>query len=376
MSFQEQLFLNFSKGTHSFLSPIVDILYYPTQFVAGLHTVLLVCILVYVICSIYTNVKLKRSCVNYLASQRENSTRIDVYKERILCFNITLLLLIFEIGFSLHVNIIGFLFIFFFQQIPPTNINISSNCELKGNTYLADSYTTKLDFGFIYRFMFSEGRICFLLIIWFFSVSLVHLNYSARGMYRPRIILKWSLAGGTIGIIILILIVLPWTSLFGVFIESALAQVVLIFVVCNYRKFLAAMKMRIIDAFHTTNERIFHEQLKLLKLYRRIIPLLVLVLEIRIISDLVVHNAYLWLETLGLNSCWFRVVFGIKSIISLSNTTILIMAKISVCCLIIVRVFDFIFFTLNLTILVCFMLKALHVKFVNNKAVKYRFRNQ
>ena len=376
MSFQERLFINISKGTHSFLSPIVDNLYYPTQVVAGLHTALLTCIFVYVLCSIYTAVKLKRSCENCLTSQREYSIKISMYKERILCFNITLLLLIFEIGFSFHVNITGFLYIFYFRQFPPNDVNISSNCSLKGDTYLADIYNTSLWYDVIYRIMFSGGRICFFLIIWFFSVSLIHLNNAARGLYRPRLILYWSIVGGIIGVVLLILIVLPWTSLFGIFIETALAQGSLLFVVFNYRRFYVAMKMRINAAFHTRNERILREQERLFRIYKHIIPLLVGVLEICTIRSMVIHNAYLWLETLGLNSCWFRVVFGIKSIISLSNATILFMAKISLWCLIIVRVLDFIFFSLNLIILVCFLLKAFLVILENNKTVKYRYTNQ
>ena len=367
------LYINISSGIGSAFKPYLDYMYYVSQAVAGAYTLLLVVIFIAVVYIIYSSVKQLRKFNNNLRHvSYDKAIETTKQRERILCFSIALLLLIFEIAYSFLVSITGFVYISL-GDYQTHNVKINENCELKATTYLATIYDTELTS--IAMNLISQGgqRFCLFLTMWLFSVSLINLNFAARDQYKPKVIIYWIVSGVVIGVIMLVLLAIPWTNFVGIIFVSILSQVTLMWILLNYRRFSVSMKMRINEAYHSRNEQSLNEQQKLFVKYRSVILQLACIYEIAIFRDLVLFNVYILLETVALNSCWLGAIFGFSSTIVLSEQTVRIMAETAFYSLICERILAIMFFSLNVIVLYCFLLKAFIDIRKTNKPHRYRY---
>ena len=370
---KEHLFFNITRGFGSAFKPYVDYLFYASQAVAFVYTLLLVVIFIAVVYIIYSSVKQLRKLDNSLQHvSYDTAIRITKQKERIFCFSIALLLLMSEIAYPFLVNITGFAYIIISNEYQTHNVKISGNCELKAPTYLATIYDPRLTS--IVMNIISQGgqRCCFFLTIWLSSVSLKNLNFTAREQYKPKVIFYWIISGIVIGAVMFVLLTLPWSNFVAIIFLSILMQVTLLWVVLNYRRFSVSMKMRINEAYHSWNVQSLHEQQKLFVKYRYIILQLVFIYEIAILEE-VLFNVYTFLETIALNSCWFGAIFGFSSTIALSEQTVRVMAEIAFYSLICERIFQIMFFSLSVLVLCWFLLKAFIDIRKTNKPQRYRY---
>ena len=116
-----------------------------------------------------------------------------------------------------------------------------------------------------------EG-ISFSMMIWLFGVSLFHLSFAARNELRVKSVLLYILLGLVINLILMVSVLIPYTSIFGAIAQSVMDQIsILIAIYIAKRKFFPAMNSRIIDAFHYNNVRVYLEHKRLLYWYKVII---------------------------------------------------------------------------------------------------------
>lgn len=371
---KDPLFINITSGIGSAFEPYLNSLYFASQAIASVYTLLLVVIFIVVVYVIFSSVKQLRKFENSLQHVcYDKVMKIAKQRERILCFTVALLLLIFEIAYPFLVNITGFVYILFSSEYQAHDVNISDNCVLKATTYLATIYDPRLLSIVIIVISLGGCRCCFFLTIWLFSVSLLNLNFAAREQYKPKVIIYWIVAGVAIGVIMFALLVIPWSNFVAVILVPISTQIALLWVILNYRRFSVSMKMRINEAYHSWNEQSLNEQEKLFVKYKSTVSQLVFIYEIAILRELVLFNVYILLETIALNSCWFGAIFGFSSTITLSVSTVRIMAEIAFYSFISGRILEITFFSLNVIVLCWFMLKAFIDIRKTNKPHRYRY---
>ena len=99
-------------------------------------------------------------------------------------------------------------------------------------------------------------------------------------------------------------------------------RVILKFQIC------VSYSVRIIDAFHYNNVRVYQEQKRLLYRYKVLICFLTFAYEIFILKNLTLYNLYVIFESISVNSCWFNVTYHFP-VFSLLETTQHILYQIS-----------------------------------------------
>ena len=114
-----------------------------------------------------------------------------------------------------------------------------------------------------------------------FGVSLFHLSFAARNELRVKSVLHYILLGLVINLILMVSVLIPYTSIFGSIAQSVMDQIsILNAIYIAKRKFFPAMNSRILDAFHHNNVRVHLEQKRLLYRYKFLIFFLTFTFEI------------------------------------------------------------------------------------------------
>ena len=151
-------------------------------------------------------------------------------------------------------------------------------------TFLGTGYDGR--FGMIMLNIISIfGDLSFSMMIWLFGVSLFHLSFAARNELRVKSVFHYILLGLVINLILMVSVLIPYTSIFGAIAQSVMGQIsILIAIYIVKRKFFPAMNSGIIDAFHYNNVRAYLEQKRLLYRYKVLICFLTFTFEIYLLN--------------------------------------------------------------------------------------------
>ena len=372
---------NFSNISNNidYLHTVNNDVYFMNQIFCFVYALLCIFWLVYVICDIISQVRNKRRLVTliYLDSGHDYANRLFIQKETILRNSIFLVFLCFELSYCLVFNISGFLL--FFNPLPAIPVSIDPNCVLTSNTFLANVYDNRFGVFLLRLFGILIKNISFSMFIWMFAASLFHLSYAARNKLRVKVILRFILIGLTINLIMAVPLIIPSVSLFGIVAYSLINQFSFFFVLyIASRKFFPAMNSRIIDAFHLNNTKVYLEQRRLLKRYKTLIYFLLFTFELKIFKDVLLFSLYMILETISVNSCWFRVTFSFL-VFTISDSLSHVLYGISWYLLISARVIELIFnfnmVVINSIFICIFFLQCLKkMNFYNKKIYRYRYQ--
>ena len=201
------------------------------------------------------------------------------------------------------------------------------------------------------------GALSFSMMIWLFGVSLFHLSFAARNELRVKSVLHYILLGLVINFILIAVILIPYTSLFGTIAQSVMDQIsILIAIYIAKRKFFPAMNSCIIDAFHYNNVRVYLEQKRLLYRYKVLICFLTFTFEIYILKNLIIYNFSVVFESISLDPCWYHVTLHLPTF-KLSQSTNNILHLIAYYLGIIAHLTDIVvyihFILVNLTLIYC-----------------------
>ena len=351
--------------------------YIVVQAVGFIYTLVCVFWLVYVIYTLIALIRNRKSLINlsYLNTEHDYKIRIFMHRESILRNSIFLVFLFFELAYCLIINIFGISFAFFnFQNIP---IPIGPNCTLNTRTFLGLAYDNR--FGIIIIHISSIlGDVSFSMMIWLFGVSLFHLSSAARNELKVKSVLHYILLGLVINLILMVFLLIPYTSLFGTIALSVMDQIsILIAIYIAKRKFFPAMNSRIIDAFHYNNVRVYLEQKRLLYRYKVLICFLTFTFEIYILKNLILSNLCIILGSINWNPCWFHVTLHLPTF-KLSQSTNNILYLIVDYLGIIVYLTDIVvyinFILVNLTLIYCTTKIYFKRMFCKKKTNCYRYQ--
>ena len=339
----------------------------------------LVCVfwIVYVIFKLIALIRNRKSLINlsYLNTEHDYKIRIFMHRESILRNSIFIVFLFFELAYCLIINI---------YEIPIATLNyqnvsipIGPNCTMETWTFLGFAYNNR--FGIIILNMSCILRdISFSMMIWLFGVSLFHLSFAARNELRVKSVLHYILLGLVINLILMVFVLIPYTSLFGIIALSVMDQIsILIAIYIAKRKFFPAMNSRIIDAFHYNNVRVYLEQKRLLYRYKVLICFLTFTFEIYILKNLMLYNLFVILDSISLNPCWFHVTLHLPTF-KLSQYTSNILNLIGYYLGIIVYLTDIVvyinFILVNLTLIYCTTKIYFKRMFCKKKTNCYRYQ--
>ena len=372
---------NFSNSSNNidYLYSVSNDVYFIIQIFCFVYTLLCIFWLIYVICDIISQVRNKRRLVTliYLDSGHDYANRLFMQKETILRNSIFLVFLCFELSYCLVFNIFGFLWLFI--PLPAIPVSIDPKCELISGTFLASVYDHRFGMILLRIFGLLIKNISFSMLIWMFGASLLHLSYAARNELRVKVIIRFVLIGLTINLIVVVPLMIPSVSLFGLIAYSLKDQISFFFVLyIARRKFFPAMNSRIIDAFHLNNTKVYLEQRRSLKRYKTLIYFLLFTFELNILKDLLIYDLDLILQSISVNSCWFHVTFSFP-VFTISDSLSHVLLKISLYFSILTQLADLIFnfnmIVINLIFIFIFFLQCLkRMNFYNKKIYRYRYQ--
>ena len=278
------------------------------QLFAFIYTLVGVYWLVYVI-RLFLQLRSKKKSINSPNHSIDNDYlhRIFTLREMTVRNCIFLVFICCELIYSLTVNIYGNLIIFMTYE--NTSIPIGHNCTVDIWTVIGAGYSTKLGI-ILLNICANIDSLSFSMMIWLFGVSLFHLSFAAKNKLRVKAIILYILLGFIIYLVLMIFVLIPYTSLFGSIAQSVMDQIsLLIAFYIATKRFIPAMKSRVIDAFHYNNYRAFLEQKRLLKKYKVIIWYFLFIFEIFVLKDLIFYSVYAVLESISTNSCWFHATY-------------------------------------------------------------------
>ena len=290
-------------------------------------------------------------------------------RECLMRYYLFLALLFCEFGYFFEYNIYG-IFSMVWKYNDTIPINIGGNCSLDASSFLGRAYST--DPGHIFlAFLCTQSTTLVMMMVWFYAVSLLHLTYATRGHLNYTLIKRFVSIGVLIGIFVFIFRILPWTSLIAVFVQSMIGQLNVILAWHISRKFQVAMRSRVNEAYHTGNKAMNDEQEKLYRAYKRLIPIILIALQLYYISSIVFFNLYLLLETFTFNSCWFGVLFNIH--FDFSNNKVLneYIGSVNFGLLVVARLIDTVTYLMLLSVNIWLVGKTVRN---NSQKVKYRYR--
>ena len=360
-----------------FLSFVDNKSYIVVQAVGFIYTLVCVYWIVYVIYTLIALIRNRKSLINlsYLNTENNYKIRIFMHRESILRNSIFLVFLFFELAYCLLINIYGVPLAFLnFQNIP---IPIGPNCTLNTRTVLGIAYDNR--FGIIiFNISSILGTVSFSMMIWLFGVSLFHLSFAARNELRVKSVLHYILLGLVINLILMVFVLIPYTSLFGTIALSVMDQIsIVIAIYIAKRKFFPAMNSRIIDAFHYNNVRVYLEQKRLLYRYKVLICFLTFTFEIYILENLIIHNLGVILDSISWNPCWFHVTLHLPTFDlsqSTSNVLYLIVDYLSIIGHLTDIVVYINFILVNLTLIYCTTKIYFKRMFCKKKTNCYRYQ--
>ena len=364
---------------YDYLNSVDHDVFYTGQVLALVYNSLCIFWLVYVIRDLTSQIRNRRRLValTYLDSCHDYANRLFMQKETILRNSIFLVFLCFEMVYCLIINIYGFLAIFPpFSDIP---ISIDPDCKLTSGTFLASAYDNRLSMFLLKFFGWFIREVSFSMLIWMFGASVLHLSYAARNEVRVKAILRFILIGLIVNLIIAVLSMIPFISLFGIIANSLMNQIIFFLVLyIAKRKFFPAMNSRIIDAFHLNNTKVYLEQRRLFKRHKTLIYFLLFTFELYILKDLLFYNLYMIFESICLNSCWFHVTLSFPEF-TVSYSLNHVLFTISWFLRILAHIIDLIFYfniiVVNLVFIYIFSLQCLkRMNFYNNKKYRYRYQ--
>ena len=353
-----------------------EIVYQVGQLFAFIYTLVGVYWLVYVIC-LFLQLRSKKKSMNSPNHSIDNDYlhRIFTLREMTVRNCIFLVFICCELIYSLTINIYGIVYIFMKSQ--NASISIGYNCTIDIETVIGAGYSTNLGI-ILLNICANIDSLTFSMMIWLFGVSLFHLSIAAKNKLRVKAIILYILLGFIIYLVLMIFVLIPYTSLFGSIAQSVMDQISLLiaFYIAN-KRFIPAMKSRVIDAFHYNNYRAFLEQKRLLKKYKVIIWYFLFIFEIYVLNNLIPFNVFAVLESIATSSCWFHATYHLP-LFHIGGSIQYKLIQISYCFLVLTHLTNVFLFAnillVNLT-LIC-IINQIYIKrmLCRKNKNKYRYR--
>ena len=261
--------------------------------------------LFYIVNTIHFQLRYKRSLLKRSSSSDSSSDLIQnnlfQCRETLVRNSIFLVFLSFEMCFSIFSNLIGVYSFFPSNAFPlyPLHYNCTEIIHIHTDLQIGlSSISTLLAiFSHLKHFSFS-------MMIWLFGASLVHLSIAARNKLKISTVVQFISGGFLLNMLILVIMFSVYPDLYAKFVQSLMDQVSLIVVLyISKKKFFPAMNSRVIDAFHLNSLSVYNTQKRLLRRYKLLVKFLLITLELYVLKNLFLYNTFLFLHSLGVESC-------------------------------------------------------------------------
>ena len=342
------------------------IMYILCQGLGLIYALLCVLWLIYVVVNLSSEIRKKWILIKLMKIDMRNdyTSRLFTQKETIFRYVIFLLFLLFELIYSVDINIYDFLSIH--DQEKYIFIPKFQNCSIfSSRTSYYNGVIDSLQSIFLH---FREYA--FSMMIWLFGVCLLHLSYAARNELKIKLILRFFLFGIFINTSLSIFRIIPFVSIFGKIVLSLNDQISLFIVIyIAKRKFFPAMNSRVIDAFHLHNINVYLQQKRLLKQYRVLVFVFLITFEIYILKYIISCILYAIFMIIYTTPCGH----DISSIFSMPNP---IFQQTSYYCLIIFDLMGILvrssFIIVNTNIMYVTVKRYLKSRFCNRNIYRYK----
>ena len=301
--------LNPHRAALDSLIGIDKTVYYVSQGFGMLYTVLCVGWLVYVLVSIISQIRCRQRLGSLLhqSCSSEYLIRLFTQREALFRYFIFFIFLSFELIYCLCIN--TFFGMIKISEVTYRQIKIGSDCFVDSRSSVGTPYDARPVIIMLNVFSLFQNY-SFSMMIWLFGASLLHLSFAARNELRMKKVLLFTISGVVINFVVTASAYIPYTSLFGCICLSLMDQISFFVTLYIARgKFFPALNSRVIDAYHLHNTNVYLQQKRLLKQYRVIVFVFLFIFELYVLKNLIFFNLYAVFDTVGLNPCWFHVVY-------------------------------------------------------------------
>ena len=288
---------------------VTQILYYSFFFVQTLICVFFitsVILFVYIIRDIHFYLKQKRSILNlfrYSANQEGFILNLAYLKECLVSCTILLWFVFFELCFCIFILTHGVYSKTTSNYLHPKSVQLTSNCSLVADSYLARHYSTSVH-AIILNVLSAFREFSFSLMFWLFTAYLFHSSFLASSTVRGRRSSAFIFTGIVVILISTVLSIVPYTSLLGPILMNLLDSTSFFIALCSIRK-LTHYSTPDSSTNRLCNGRDYQRRYKML-------VWILFCLETYTLNNIVISIPYTILNSVSLNSCWFEVMYLFK----------------------------------------------------------------
>ena len=289
---------------------VFNIMILLSDILGGIHTIVL--LILFIPAIIVSSDRIKRFR-NLRRIPYKDGFQIKIYasyKERVTRCVFLFWFLSVEVLYFLTYNIGSLI-----EQFVSSNSNISigTNCTMEQGTFLSESFST--DSITLLSNLIASLHVS--LNVYYLEILCILLLYLRMGLQDKidyRKLIKLAISSTIYWIVTLILYMLPWTVAMGYAVIIISSQIFIVITVKQTRKLLRELRFKIQDLAHMDNRKLqpVIELTILHNKYKYFLFNLIAVFQIQISNCLIIQMPYYFIQNITLNSCYYKVVYGVE----------------------------------------------------------------
>ena len=282
----------------------------PSEILGGIHTLLLLVQIIPAVIFTYETIKKYRGLrkVDY-----EDDFTIKMqawYTERLYRCVILDWFLIVEVAYFLSYNLGTIL-----EQYASSNTNftLSDECIVEENTILSESFSLN-PITLISNLAASIHNSLIVYYLEILVIMLIYLKMALQENIKKKIIYSLAAKATMYWLLTTILFTLPWTTNIGCAVIALSSQIFIVIAIRKTRDLLKTFRFKIQDLTHmeSTNWNPVKELKDLVRKYKYFLFNIISTFQILVARDVLLVIPYGFIESIALNSCYYRVSYGIE----------------------------------------------------------------
>ena len=287
-----------------------DIAVLSSDILGGIHTIALFILIIPAVLVSFNTIKRFRG-LRKVPYKDEFQTKIYAsYKERATRCMFLLWFLSVEVSYFLTYNLGTIL-----EQFVSANsrLTIGTNCTLEAGTFLSESFSTN-PITLLSNLIASLHMSLNVYYLEILCILVLYLRMALKEKIKYRKLVLFVIISTLYWIATMILYTLPWTVAMGYAIITISSQILIVIAFKQTKKLLRELKFKIQDLFHADDRKVqpVKEQIKLRRKYQYFLLYLIAAFQLLISNHLIVQMPYYFIQNIALNSCYYRVVYGVK----------------------------------------------------------------
>ena len=292
------------------LEIIYKYLLLPSEILGGVHTILLLVQIIPAVILTYETIKKYRR-LDKLNYQDGFTAKVQAWYTERLCRCVLLdWFLTVEVAYFLSYNL-GIIL----EQYASSNKNVilSDECIVEENTLLSESFS--LDpVTIISNLVASTHNSLIVYYLEILVILLIYLKMALEEKINKKKLYYLATKATAYWIFTMILFALPWTINIGCALITISSQILIVIAIKKTKELLRSFRFKIQDLTHMENNKWnpVKELKVLVRKYKYFLFTIISFFQISVAGRILLQTPYGFIESIALNSCYYRVAYGIE----------------------------------------------------------------